>query len=328
MKWGRSLWARLMVGSVLWTAGLLVITNIAIFGLLLHRFSNPLIHFVAMSIAGAGLILGALAQIRSIFAPFHRLHDRLRAIRQGKESKIGGEYPAEVEPLVNDLNDLLENRSRMVSRAIAKAGDLAHGLKTPLAVLGQESERLSARGDHEGAALVGQQVERTRRQIEYHLAHSRAEAGGALPGASTAVRDSADALARTLTRLYEGKGVRIEVSVPESIGAAVAREDLEEVLGNLLDNACKWTKSSVRLEGRRSGDTITITIDDDGPGIPAELRTRVLQRGVRADEAAPGSGLGLAIVTDLVDLYRGTLTLDVSPAGGTRATVKFPASRA
>ena len=317
-----------MLGSVLWTAGLLVVTNVVILGLVLHRFSNRSIHFISMSIAAVGLGTVALVQIRSIFAPFRRLHDHLRAVREGSESKIGGEYPAEVEPLVSDLNDLLDNRSRMVRRAIAKAGDLAHGLKTPLAVLGQESERLSARGDHEGAALVSQQVERMRRQIEYHLAHSRAEAGGALPGASTPVRDSLEALARTLTRLYESKGVHIDVSVPESITVAVMREDLDEVLGNLLDNACKWAKGLIRVEGLRTGDGITITIDDDGPGIPAELRTRVLQRGVRADEASPGSGLGLAIVTDLADLYRGTLTLDGSPGGGTRAIVSFPAARA
>jgi signal transduction histidine kinase len=324
MKGPRSLRARLIVGSFLWTLGLVVVTNVLTLGLVWHRVA----HVSLMSVVSVALLVVGLTQIRGVLALFRQLHERLNAVRDGREARIGGEYPGELAPLVTDLNALLEQRSATVKRAIAKAGDLAHGLKTPLAVLGQEAERLGARGEREGAALVGQEVERMRRQIEYHLAHARAQAGGALPGTSSSVRESIDGLVRTLLRLYEAKGVRIDVSASPGLAVAVAREDLDEMLGNLLDNACKWARGEVRVHASREEARVWIAIDDDGPGIPADMRTRVLQRGVRADEAAPGSGLGLAIVADLVDVYRGALSIDSTPAGGTRATLTLPASRA
>ena len=146
-----------------------------------------------------------------------------------------------------------------------------------------------------------------RRQIDYHLAHARAAASGATPGARCAVPASAEGLARTLLRLHADRGLAIEVDVVPAHAVRGEREDLDEMLGNLLDNACKWARSRV-VDRRRppAGATIVITVDDDGPGLEASMREAVLQRGVRADEAAPGSGLGLAIVRDLAELYGGS----------------------
>jgi signal transduction histidine kinase len=226
--------------------------------------------------------------------------------------------------MVNDLNALLDHREERVRRAMAKAGDLAHGLKTPLAVLWQEADAIANAGHDDLAATIRQQVERMRRQMDYHLAHARAAASGATPGAHCSVKASVDGLARTLKRLHADRGVEIQVDVAPEHSVRAEREDLDEMLGNLLDNACKWGRSRVMVESAQRGSEVVITVDDDGPGIAPSMRDAVLQRGVRADEAMPGSGLGLAIVRDLAELYGGSITLASSPAGGLRAQLVLP----
>jgi signal transduction histidine kinase len=230
-----------------------------------------------------------------------------------------------VQPLVDDLNALLDDRERMVQKAVAKAGDLAHGLKTPLAVLSQEAERAGQSGYGEVATSVGHQVERMRKQIDYHLAHARAAASGAAPGTHCAIKPAADALARTMRQLHADRGIAIDVRVAEQHNAKCLREDLDEMLGNLLDNACKWSRTRVTVSScdDRSGFMLII-VDDDGPGLASPMRDRVLQRGVRADEAVPGSGLGLAIVRDLVEVYGGSIELTTSEAGGLSARLRLP----
>ncbi len=324
----KSLRARLLAGSVLWTIGLIVVTNALTLSLIFHRFAGPMVHIGAMSMLAAGLLIAGLSQLRSVLAPFRQLQNRLAAVKDGSSARVEGVFPTEVAPVITDLNALLDHRAQLVRRAIAKAGDLAHGLKTPLAVLGQESERLSAAGQHESAAIVGQQVERMRRQIDYHLAQARATASGATLGATCPVAASAEGLSRTLTRLYVERNVSIDLSVPASHCVRVQREDLDEMLGNLLDNACKWARSRVRIESLEAGGRTTILVDDDGTGIPAELREKVLQRGVRADEAAPGSGLGLAIVRDLSELHGGSIAIEAAPLGGVRARLILPSCSA
>jgi len=316
--------SRLVIGSFLWTIGLVTIMNAVILGLVLHRYPGWTVHFGGMGVGAIGLLAAGLIQLRSILAPFRQLQEHLSAVRDGREQRLEGDYPAEVQPLVNDLNALLDHRARLVERAVSKAGDLAHGLKTPLAVLGQEAERLTVAGQYEPAAIVSSQVERMRRQIDYHLAHARAAASGATLGASCPVVESVDGLVRTLSRLYLEKGIVLTSSVPASHCARAQREDLDEMLGNLLDNACKWGKSRVAVESVHDHESLAILVDDDGPGLPAELREKVLQRGVRADQAAPGSGFGLAIVRDLADLHRGSITLEPSPLGGVRARLVLP----
>ncbi len=324
MKPTSALRSRLVVGSLLWTIGLVTVTNVVILGLLLHRYPGWTVHFGAMSVVALGLLIAGLAQLRSILAPFRQLQARLAAVRDGREQRLEGGYPPEVQPLVTDLNVLLDHRAQLVQRAVAKAGDLAHGLKTPLAVLGHEAERLTQAGHFEAAAIVSQQVERMRRQIDYHLAHARAAASGSTLGATGSVLDSAQGIARTLSRLHAEKGMAIEVLVSPAHCVRAQREDLDEMLGNLLDNACKWTKSKVTIESSEGPSGTLIVVEDDGPGIPANLRERVLQRGVRADEAAPGSGFGLAIVADLAELYRGSISIEASPLGGVRARLTLP----
>ena len=255
---------------------------------------------------------------------WHQLRARLFGVREGRESRVQGDYPVEVQPLVTDLNALLFDREQRIVRAHRKAGDLAHGLKTPLTLLNQQAERARADGHDELSASITQQVERMRRQIEYHLAHARASAAGGSPSARCHVATSADALARTMQAIHAARGVTIDVDAPHEHFVKVQREDFEEMLGNLLDNACKWSRSRVHMRSMAVSGRVQVIVDDDGPGLPESLRETVLQRGVRADEAAPGSGLGLAIVADLVELYGGAIALGASPLGGLRAELSLP----
>jgi signal transduction histidine kinase len=310
----RSLRSRVIVGTVLWTAGLLAISHMLVLTFI-HRFPpmSQMDHHKVLIVAIVFMAAGFRGIQRGL-SPFGGLRHRLAAVRDGSAARVGGTYPTEIQPLVNDLNALLEHRDKAVDRALATAGDLAHGLKTPLAVLAQEVEGTPA----------ARHVERMRKQIDYHLARARAAASGATPGAHCAVAASAEGLARTLQRLYAGRNLEIHVDVPASHAVRCQREDLDEMLGNLLDNACKWGRSRIAVASSREGDAITITVDDDGPGLAPNLRTEVLRRGVRADEAAPGSGFGLAIVRDLAELYGGSIALDQSPAGGLRARLQLP----
>jgi signal transduction histidine kinase len=292
----------------------------------LHHFPGVFRMRPGLLAAGVAVFLVALGvlQIRKGLSPFDQLRARLAVMREGKDHRLEGRYPSEVQPLVNDLNSLLDHRERTLRRAQAKAGDLAHGLKTPLSVLSQEAELARAAGHPELAATISNQVERMRKQVEYHLAQARAAASGAAPGAHCRVAESAQGLVRTLSRLYADRGITVESSVQPEHSVRAEREDLDEMLGNLLDNACKWAKARVTVTSSAEGSNLLITVDDDGPGLDPDKRDIVLRRGVRADEAAPGSGLGLAIVRDLAELHGGSITLDTSPMGGVRACLRLP----
>jgi signal transduction histidine kinase len=193
-------------------------------------------------------------------------------------------------------------------------------------LLAHEADRAGAAGQHEFAESVTQQVERMSRQVNYHLARARAAASGPAGAPPCSVASCADALVRTLLKLYAARPLEISSTIAPDLCVRVQREDLDEMLGNLLDNACKWAKSRVVLDASRMGATLVLTLDDDGPGLEPALRTVVLERGVRMDEASPGSGLGLAIVRDLAELYGGSISLDESPLRGLRARVSLPAS--
>jgi signal transduction histidine kinase len=325
-----SLRARVFLGAVLWSAGLflgagLLLTHYMLFSPtapgVFHGFFYNFMWYIATTTVVC-LVVG-LAQVRRGLASFDELRTRLVDVREGRQSRLDGDYPAEVQPLVSDLNSLLSDRELRVTRAQTKAGDLAHGLKTPLAVLNQEAERARAAGQSEVAAAITRQVDRMRRQVDYHLAQARASASGGNPGVRCHVLTSADGLARTMHTLHADRGVRVEVTVPHEHFIQGQREDLDEMLGNIVDNACKWAKSRVTVTSSLEAGRVVILVDDDGPGLAPALRETVLQRGVRADEAAPGSGLGLAIVRDLAELYGGSISLHESPAGGVRARLEL-----
>jgi signal transduction histidine kinase len=329
-----SLRSRLILAAVLWTVGFSAL--VAIFWTLAPFFypgwpgvlhGSILAHIHVWIVATVACVVVGFLLVRRALASLDPLRARLSDVRAGRERTLSGVYPSEVQPLVEDLNALLEHREQTIQRALAKAGDLAHGLKTPLAVMSQEAERAdTGAGAPDGlAATVLEQVERMRRQIESHLTQARAAATGARPGARCLVRESVDGLVRTLSRLHAGKGMTIRVDVPPGCADRGGREELDEMLGNLLDNACQWAKTLVAVTAADDhGRRVVVTVDDDGPGLPPAMWDTVLQRGIRADETAPGSGLGLAIVRDLAELAGGSIRLSQSPLGGLRATLELP----
>jgi signal transduction histidine kinase len=321
----RSLRSRLIVASVLWTGGLLAV---------MHMLSMMVIHVfpgmrtskpVGPIIGGLALMGAGLLGLRQVLTPFRRLREKLVAVRVGDERRVEGTYPNEVQPLVDDLNALLDDREKAVKRAVATADDLAHGLKTPLALLAQEADCAGAAGNREMAQNIGQQVERMSRQVTYQLARARAAASGVSGAARCPVAPCAAALVRTLSKLYAERALEISANIAPELCARVQRDDLDEMLGNLLDNACKWARSRIVVEASRiDGGALVVAVGDDGPGLSGTLRARVLERGVRADEGTPGSGLGLAIVCDLAELYGGSIALEESAFGGLLARVTLP----
>jgi signal transduction histidine kinase len=320
----RSLRSRLIAGTIVWVVGVLGASLVAGWvWLWFHPRSVLLVHNSFLIIIGTVLITAGVSVIRRGLSPFATLRERLQDVRSGRTSRVEGEYPTEVEPLVQDLNTLLEEREDRVARAVAKAGDLAHGLKTPLAILAQEIDRATAAGQTEFAATLREQVERMRRQIDSHLAQARATAGGTL-GARAAVRAAAEALVRAMQRLYADRKLTFRIEVEPDVTVRAPREDLEEMLGNLLDNACKWARTRVVVSTRVTADCVAIEVSDDGAGLAPEVRGSVLKRGVRADQTAPGSGLGLAIVRDLAEAYGGGITLGTSVEGGLAALLSLP----
>lgn len=320
----RSFRWRILVGTALWSLGLIPLMHL--FFLAIHNqfFFIPHYAIGVFLVFATICILAGIWQFRAGLLPFGRLRKQLTGLRDGSVVRIEGTYPTEVQPLVNDLNSMLEHREQIVRRALAKAGDLAHGLKTPLAVLAQEAERAEAAGEHEISSTIGLQVDRMRRQVDYHLTQARATSPGNVAGARCSALVAAEGLTRTLQKIYAARGLAMEVDVSPEHFIRGQREDLEEMLGNLLDNACKWAKSKVKIASVQEGGAIVLSVEDDGPGLAAAMREQVLQRGVRADEAAPGSGLGLAIVRDLAQLYEGEITLEDSPMGGLRARLRLP----
>lgn len=319
--------ARLFAGAFVWMIAVLVAVSVLVIRITrsfpAHR--EPRTYFAAMGIIAIAFLLGGWILVRSAVTPFRDLRSGLLAVRNGQSQRIAGRYPAEVQPLVNELNAMLEERERAIARALATAGDLAHGLKTPLAMLAQEAEQARAVDQHDLANLLREQIERMQRQIDYHLARARATAlSPAAPGHRCAVLPSVEGLVRTMRRLYAGRELTIGADVSREHEIRGRKEDLDEMLGNLMDNACKWARSRVVVSSMVQDAHLLLTIDDDGPGIDPSLRDGVLQRGVRADQQAGGSGLGLAIVRELAELSGGSVALETSPLGGTRARLQLP----
>jgi len=325
-----SLRARILIGAALWTFGLFTVAGLILTQAMFRHpgapgvFHDIFLNVWALSLLSAACLVAGLFQIRRGLTSFAELRERLVGVREGRDKRLQGAYPAEVQPLVADLNALLQDREQRVTRALTKAGDLAHGLKTPLAVLNQEAERARAVGQTEIASAITRQVDRMCRQVDYHLAQARASASGGNPGVRCHVLTSADGLARTMHMLHADRSVKVEVAVSHGHFVQGQREDLDEMLGNLVDNACKWARARVIISSALEPGHVVVHVDDDGAGLDPSLRETVLRRGVRADEAAPGSGLGLAIVRDLAELYGGSISLHDSPLGGVRARLELP----
>jgi len=284
-----------------------------------ERFNGML--WLALSLLGGGLALAAVIQVLIAMAPLRRLHGALAAVRSGGTQRLEGHFPGEVQPLVEEFNTVLAQNAEVVERARTQAGNLAHALKTPLSVIANAANEKSG----ELARLVSGQVDMARKQIDYHLSRSRAAASVRVPGARTDVSPILDGLIRVMRRIHIERNLELLVR-PHGVPVVFRGEeqDLQEMLGNLLDNACKWASQRIEVSLAVAGKELLITLDDDGCGIAEAERERVMSRGERADEQVPGSGLGLAIVDDLARLYGGRIELADSPLGGLRVVLALP----
>ncbi|TQI76302.1 signal transduction histidine kinase [Bosea sp. AK1] len=274
---------------------------------------------------GIALVASTLVQVRFGLRPLVRLRAAVGAVRTGENPRIVGQYPPDLAPLASELNQLIDANHEILDRARTQVGNLAHALKTPLSVMMNEA---GTSGDGQLSQTVRAQAAIMRDQVQYYLDRARAAALSGALGGVTEIAPSLDALLRTFTKISQGRGISGSHAIPPGLRFRGEKQDLEEMLGNLLDNAFKWASSAVEvsLASEKTADTerIALLIDDDGPGLPAEAMAEVLKRGRRLDETTPGSGLGLSIVVDLAKLYGGGLSLDRSPLGGLRARLELP----
>lgn len=278
----------------------------------------------SLGLLGAGLLLAVFLQVRFGLEPLRRLQSALVAVRAGRAARLEGAFPAEIEPLARELNTLLAHNAAVVERARTHVSNLAHALKTPLSVL--TNDAAAARGPL--ADSVRRQTAVMRRQVDHYLARARTAAAGGVLGARTELAPVIEDLRRTLARIHAGRGLAIAVTQEPGLAFRGERQDLEEMLGNLIDNACKWARARVAVSARLAGDRLLVAVEDDGPGLPEAERDAVFKRGRRLDESVPGSGLGLAIVRDIAGLYDGRIELDRSPLGGLAARLTLPAAEA
>ncbi len=277
------------------------------------------------------LVLAALAQVAVGLSPLRAMQRALADVHEGRTQRLQGRFPTEVQPLIDDFNAVLDRNTEVVARARTQAGNLAHALKTPLSVLAQAAAEAQAAQGRDLARLVKEQVALSRRHIDWHLARARVAATRRLPGQRTAVGPVLASLVRVMERVHAERGIAITLQADGApLFFAGEEQDLQEMLGNLLDNACKWARSSVTVQAEAvmgsAPPCLQVQIQDDGPGIDAAHLAVVGARGVRLDESVPGTGLGLAIVQDLVGLYGGELSLQPAASGGLRASLRLPAA--
>ena len=274
---------------------------------------------VAMMALAGGTLLAMALGLRYALRPLDRIQSDITEIREGRQAALSGDYPSEVQPLSEELNKLLDHNREVVSRARTHVGNLAHALKTPLAVLRNE-----ATGESQLDDVVRRQSEAMRSNVDHYLRRAQAAARAEALGVRTQVHDAVQGIARVMNKLFAADGKSVAVEVPAEIYVRTEQQDLEEMLGNLLDNACKWASASVNVHAQHDDDgMVAIMIDDDGPGLSPDEREQAVKRGVRLDETAPGTGLGLSIVADIAGMNGGSFELDESPAGGLRATVRL-----
>jgi signal transduction histidine kinase len=281
--------------------------------------------FGALSIV---LVLTTIFQVRFGLAPLKRISEAIADIRSGRAERLEGDFPVEIAPLARETNALIDANREIVERARTHVGNLAHAIKTPLSVIVNEAASNSA---DPFAEKVLEQADVMRDQVAHHLERARLAARLTIIGTVTEVGPVVEALRRTMEKIHRDRSIAIEVSVVPQAKFRGERQDLEEMVGNLVDNACKWATSHVSIEvlieqpaAPGAFPMLRVIVDDDGRGLSEKERAQVSRRGQRLDESKPGSGLGLSIVVDLAALYGGSLTLGRAPIGGLRAELSLP----
>jgi signal transduction histidine kinase len=288
---------------------------------LLRGFARSLA--LSLALVAAGLMAAVVAQVTYGLRPLTRIRAGLAAIRRGEQDRLPDDLPLEVQPLATSLNEMIRANDEVVQRARTQAGNLAHALKTPLAILIDEAHRLQAAG--QDGSVVLREAERMRRQIDYQLAQARAAASRGRPHAATPVVPAVREIVAAVSRMHRERYLDFALEAAgEDAVAAVEAEDLDELLGNLIENAAKFARSRVAVSVASHGGRVLVHVDDDGPGLPEAAREAVFQVGQRLDEGVPGHGLGLAIVRDIAAQYGGRVAIGTSPLGGARLILELP----
>ncbi len=272
-------------------------------------------------LAGALLVAAVVLQVRVGLKPLFDLRGEVMQVRKGRAERVAGRYPAELEPLAQELNALVAHNQEVVERQRTHVGNLAHALKTPLSVM------LAEAGREPGplAELVSRQAQAMRQQVDHHLRRARTAARAQGSRDRTQIIPALEELARTLERIFELRGVEVDWTGPEDLAFQGERQDLLEIAGNVMENACKWCRRRVWASAVPiSSERWRLVVEDDGAGLPEDRRAEVLKRGARLDESAPGSGLGLSIVDELVRAYGGKMTLAQSEHGGLLVNIELP----
>lgn len=267
------------------------------------------------------LLLGGALQLTYVLRPLGKLVKDVSDVREGRTRRMPEEYPDEIRPLVTELNGLLDAQAEMVRRGRMLAGRLAHGLRTPLAIILDEAEQLESQGHSGSAAVISHEIQRVTRQLDYHLARAGSAGASSRTLHRAPLRATLDSVLIAMRRVHRERDVNFEMVPAPDLIIACDPGDLTEILSNLLDNAGKWATARCLVSWTHSETSASIMIDDDGKGIPRELRERAFAVGERLGDPRPGSGLGLAIARDLSRYNGGEITLGVSPARGLRATV-------
>ncbi len=276
---------------------------------------------------GLALLAGLLFQVRFTLQPLADMQHQLNDIRSGRGEFLPDNFPRELQPVADELNLVVQSNLEIVERSRMQVGNLAHALKTPISVITNEARDSKT----PLAAKVSEQINVMRDQVNLYLDRARRAARAQNIGAATEVEPVLQALARTLQRINVDRKLSISVEALPGLRFRGEKQDLEEMVGNLLDNACKWAKSKVMVQTyvaaaipEKARAWLVIVVDDDGDGIPEENRQTALQRGRRLDESKPGSGLGMSIISETASMYGGSLTLTEADLGGLRASLRLP----
>lgn len=280
--------------------------------------------FRALSAFGISIIIAAIILIVFAMRPFTNLRSSLARVRNGVVPRLSGRFPQEVFPLVEDLNHLIEEAQQTTQRARTQAGNLAHGLKTPLAILTDEAHQLETCGHPCVARLILEQCQKMQVHIDYHIARARVAGKRSSLSAITELAPAVSACTSAFLRLYADRNLQIAIDVRADHRVACDSEDLNEMLSNLIDNACKHATTKLRIAATDEAGFIAISIDDDGGGLTEDERVVAFEVGTRLQADVPGHGLGLPIVRDVARMYGGDVKLEDAPGGGVRAILRLP----
>lgn len=280
--------------------------------------------WLILTIMAIGILTLTTLQVSWSLWPLRKLRRNLKLVREGHSTELTGLYPVEIQPVIDDLNALLFHYQELLLRARNHSGNLSHALKTPIAILNNEVALL----DEPTKAKLVPALQQLQQHIDYHLGRARMAGAVNILATKTAVSSRVDAISLAMDKVYANRELILVNELDSSVMVAVESSDLDEMIGNLIENSYKWANSLIRVyqESSQSGQ-ITLVIEDDGIGIAEEKCKQVLNRGVRLDESTPGTGLGLNIVNELAHSYRGDLILSKSQRGGLKASLILPTPR-